>query len=274
MNTLGKLMVLLIFIMSIFFMTFSFMVFMTQTAWKAEADKLTQTLNTQRQANERLENENTTLALNLSAANAARTNAIASLESSLTTSQTELGRLRKQLGDLQAEQQLQGKQVTGSLATLEAERSKVDSLRVTLNAAQAARDEMFAENISLRNRVLQLEAERDNLTGREAGMLDKLAKLTAVLRANDLNENQNISGLPPKVEGRVRLVDSKDNKNVVVSLGEDDGIARGHTLYVHRRDKYLGRIKVTRIYPDRAVGRVMEGYQLGAIRSGDSVRTK
>ena len=273
MNTLGKLMVLLIFIMSIFFMTFSFMVFMTQTAWKAKADAANQSLQTQRSANTQLENQNKQLQLQRAAESAARTTAISALEASLSTSQGELSRAVKELNDLKAAQQLQEKQVTGSLTTLQQERSKVDSLRTTINATQAERDNMFAELIDLKNRVLELEANLQRAKLSEAQLLDQVAKQSAVLRAYDLSENENISGVAPKRDGRIREV-GPNNKMVVVSLGEDDGIDRGHTLYVHRRDKYLARVRVTKTYPDRSVGRVMEGYQLGAIRSGDSVRTK
>ena len=274
MNTLGKLMILFIFLMSILFMTFAFMVFMTQTHWKNEHDKLRTQLNTERSANSQLETEIKDLELKMAGANAARTNAIATLETSLTSSATDLSRTRKLLGDLQAEQQLQGKQVTGSLSALEAERQKTESLRKTLNSVVAERDKNFAELINARNTLLALQADRDNLESRETELLDKVAKLSAIIRANDLNENDDISGLPPtKLAGQVKQV-GPNNKMVLVSLGEDDGMRRGHFLDVHRQDKYLARIRLTKTYADRAVGRVVEGFQLAAIRSGDSVRTK
>ena len=274
MNTLGKLMILLIFLMSILFMTFSFMVFMTQTAWNAKAKTAQSDLQTQQQKNRQLQTQMKELELQMAGAKAARTNAIATLETSLASSDADLNRTRKLLGDLQAEQQLQGKQVTGSLATLQTERKKVDSLRETLNTVVGERDKIFAELISLRNSVLELEATRDNLTAREADLLDKVARLSAIIRANDLNENDDISGLPPtQLAGKVKQV-GPNNKMVLVNLGEDDGMRRGHFLDIHRQEKYLGRIRLTKTYPDRAVGRVVDGYQLAAIRSGDDVRTK
>jgi|GEM_PF-3955731 len=273
MNTLGKLMILLVFIMSIFFMTFAFMVFMTQASWMSKAKAETAKVNTLRTSNGQLETANKQLQLDLSAANAARTNAIATLEEDLTKAQRDYTKARGDLRVLQSEQQLQSSQVTGSLATLQAERTKVDALRTALTTTQGDYDKVFGENIDLRDQVIELEAALDRVNDREAALLDKVAKQSAILQAFDLKENQNISGVAPPREGLVRKV-GPNNKSVVISLGEDDGIDRGNEVYVHRRDKLVGKLKITSVYPDRAVGRVIEGYQIRAIRSGDNVRTR
>lgn len=273
MNMLGKILVMLVFIMSIFFMAFSFMVFMTQTSWKDKAEAETQKLRTQQGANAELENQIKQLEVQRAAANASRTNAIALLEASLATSEGEVANIRKDLSVLKSERQLQGKQVTGSLATLKAERAKVDALRDTVKVAQGERDKIFAEVVDLKNKVFELEAIRQRLTASETSLLDKVARQTEILRANDIKENESISNVPPPRAGRIREV-GPNNKMVVVSLGSDDGLKRGHELYVNRGEKYISKILLTKMYPDRAVGRVVDGYQKAAIRRNDNVRTR
>lgn len=274
MNTLGKLMILLVFIMSIFFMTFAFMVFMTQASWMSKAKAETTKVNTLTSSNRQLETANKQLQLDLSAANAARTNAIAVLEGQLSQAQRDYAKASGELRVLKSEQQLQSNQVSGSIVTLQAERTKSDALQTALTTTQGDYDKVFAVNIDLRDQVIELEAALDRVKGSEAELLDQVAKQSAILQAYDLKENQNISGVAPKREGLVRKVGGPNNQSVVISLGEDDGLDRGNEVYVHRRDKYVGKVKITKVYPDRAVGRVIEGYQLEAIRSGDNVRTR
>ena len=108
---------------------------------------------------------------------------------------------------------------------------------------------------------------------RQYRLLNQVSQQEAVLRANDLNASDDISGVPPKREGTVRQVDGL-NKYVVVSVGSDDGLRRGHTMDVHRGSKYVGRVQLTKTHPDRSIGVVLDDYRKDAIRSGDSVRTR
>lgn len=273
MNMLGKILVVLIFIMSIFFMAFSFMVFMTQTDWKAKASTASSELQNARSANNQLKADVAKIKIQRAAENAARTNAIALLEANLSSSEQNLNEMRSQLTELLAQRAQQGAQVTGSLQTLQAERQKVDGLREALKAAHGERDKMFSDVVDLKNQVLELETIRQRLGANEKALLDQVTRQTAVLRANDINENDNIAGVAPKRDGNIRQVDSL-NKFVLLSLGSDDGLRTGHELDVYRGKKYLGRVQVTKTHPDRSVAIVLDDFRKGAIRSGDRVRTK
>ena len=273
MNMLGKILVVAIFIMSVFFLAFSFMVFSTQTSWEQKATEAKTERDRARTENNQLQTQIADIKKQRAAANAARTSAIALLEANLSQSEQQLNAMRQELQALRTQQSQQGAQVTGSLATLQAERQKVDSLREAVKAAQRERDNMFAEVVDLKNQVLELEATRKRLSASETALLSQVGRQAAVLRANDLSENDDISGLPPRRDGRVRQVDTT-NKYVVLSLGSDDGMRRGHKLDVHRGEKYLGKVQLTKTHPDRSIGVILDDYRKGAIRSGDSVRTK
>ena len=273
MNTLGKILVVLIFIMSIFFMSFSFMVFMTQTSWKQKYETANSDAQSARSANGQLEAQIAAMKTKRATENAARTNAIALLEANLSDREQAINGMDDELKRLRQTQQQQGSQVTGSLATLEAERKKVDSLQRIVKEAQADRDKMFDEVVRLKDAVLELEAIKQRLTASESSLLNRVAKQSSVLRAHDLNENDDISGVAPARDGRVREVDAL-NKYVVLSLGSDDGMRRGHRVDVHRGSKYLGKVQLTKTHKDRSIGVILDDYRKGAIRSGDSVRTR
>ena len=273
MNLLGKILVLLIFIMSIFFMTFSFMVFMTQTNWKEKADAVQSDLRTAQATNNEHKATIASLKTLRASENAARTNAIALLEARLASSGQQLAKLNSELTDLRGQQAAQGAQVTGSLQTLQTERAKVETLRDAMKTAQSERDQMFAEVVDLKNKVLELETVRQRLSDRESALLDQNSRMMAILRANDLSEHENIAGVPPRVNGRISKVDA-NNKYVVMSIGSDDGMRQGYQLDVHRGQKYVSRVEISKTYPDRSIARVIDEFRKDAVRSGDSVRTR
>ena len=64
---------------------------------------------------------------------------------------------------------------------------------------------------------------------------------------------------------------------VEISLGSDDGLARGHSLSIYRTDgkgKDLGEIRMINITPDTAVGLIIDREKTGIIKKGDNVTTK
>jgi len=60
-----------------------------------------------------------------------------------------------------------------------------------------------------------------------------------------------------------------------LTIGSDDGLAPGHELFLFRtkpRPEYLGKIRVTTVDPDQAVGVVVGNTIQGKkIKEGDSV---
>jgi len=65
-------------------------------------------------------------------------------------------------------------------------------------------------------------------------------------------------------------------------LGSDDGLSKGHQLFVYRfgtiengnRPKYLGKIELVYVDPDKAVGTVIDAAKNGVIEKGDHVNSK
>jgi hypothetical protein len=61
---------------------------------------------------------------------------------------------------------------------------------------------------------------------------------------------------------------------VEISIGSDDGIGPKMKLIVFRGSRYICEIEITDVYPDMAVGRVIEETRNGSIERGDNVTTK
>ncbi len=112
----------------------------------------------------------------------------------------------------------------------------------------------------------------------EKQTLDKQAKeLARDFTAS--KEKLDILGIGPdtKLDGPAAVtgtVSAVKNNMVEVTLGLDDGIRIGHELDVFRGSSHVGRIKITRSVPDKAIGEIMLEHARGFIVVGDRVDSK
>jgi chromosome segregation ATPase len=281
MNLVGKIMVVLILVMSLVFMAFAMMVYATHKNWheivnlpaeqatggkqkglklqladekaraaslQEELDKLKQTLETERQ----------NLRARLAAAETARVDLARQLE------QLE-GQYDKT--KLESDQRLASLKVAQENET--ALRTEVEGLRDEIRTAQKARDESFAQVVQMTDELQQAKSEWERLRALNDDLVSKVTTLDMVLQ--DHNINPYSESTPPRVDGLV--VATRDGM-VEVNLGSDDGLRKGHRLEVVSNNKYLGRIEVIRAEPDQSAAIVLPEYRRGPIQKGDSVRSR
>lgn len=286
MNWLGKLFVVLIFAMSILFMGFAITVYSSHRNWR---DMVTNTtpapgkpLGLQRQLSEQ-QARNSQLQAQLDAAEKEIAAERGAHQKSLAQLQTELDALKqehdKQVTEHAALVEGERQAVAATEAahkTLEALRGEVTKLRDDIRLVQKEKEQEFERALKLSDELNQSMAAADLLKKRNVQLTDQLAQARGVLSAHDLDENEPIDGVPPKVDGVVLAVGG--DGMVEVSLGEDDGLRKGNTLEVFRHagtvSKYLGRIQVVRTSPDKAVGKILPEFRKGNIQKEDRVATR
>ena len=171
MSKLGRILVVVVFAMSCFFLAFAFMVFNTRVNWNDKAAEAEADLRAQRSTNTEIQSDIRRMEIDRAVGNATRTSALTLLEATLATSETEVSEMRQELTRLQSEKQEKGRQVTGTLATLQSERAKVDAARDAVEAAQAQRDKLYEDVLKLKNEILELEGIRQRLNSSESRLL-------------------------------------------------------------------------------------------------------
>lgn len=272
MNLLGKIFVVLIFVMSLVFMSFAVSVYGTHKNWKEEATKqkdlvqIAQTkYNEELTKKEQLEAEITKEAV-------AKREALAKLE----TERTELARQRddmaKQRDDLAAKDKTAVAALDSAQQNLAKLTAEVDTLRTEIRQAQQARDQHFKQVVGLTDDVHQAQGELRRLEERRIQLASEIAQQGIVLRAHGLSKDTPVDAIPPQVHGKVLAV-NRDNL-IELSLGSDDGLRVGHMLEVYRDAKYLGRVEVLNTTTDRAVAKILPGFRKAAIQKGDDVATR
>ena len=155
-------------------------------------------------------------------------------------------------------------------------REEVEGLRSEAEKAQSDRDAHFREVVRLTDEMHQMINDTTELKNRNTTLSADLAKAREVLRHFDLNENTDISGAPPRVEGLVAAV--MGGGMIEITIGADSGVQKGHKLDVFRvgtaGNKYVGRIEVLKTAPDKSVCKIIPSFQQSEVQKGDRVASK
>lgn len=280
-NVVSKIVIVAQLVFSLCFMCFAGAVYSFQAGWKGKAVVAQQKLTDLETSFKTLKDEKLIVeqGLNADIANA-KTRAdgaeakVTQLDTDLKQAVSSLANAEQQrdkhLADLAVAQQ----EAQARIAETTDSRGEIKRLRDQGSEAIAIRRQLEDMNLDL-NGKLAVADERAQL------LLDKVGQLRGSLRANKIDPDAVIAGpIPPavdKVDGVVkgsRKNASRSAELVEISIGSDDGIFEKMRLTVFRGADFICKIEVTDVYPDTAVGRVLEETRNGTIERGDNVTTK
>jgi len=289
MNLVGKIFIVLIFIMSLVFMSFVVAVYATHKNWKEVVLRpenevkpgkelgLKFQLDQSKARNQELNDQLDKLKQEVTTEKAAKRQQLSKLE-------TENDELRKERDQQQKDLAKLEQQVRDAVAAMEstqknatALRGEVDGLREEIRATQKDRDAQFTRVVQLTDELHQTVGQLKSAQARSTQLAADYANALEVLRKHDLTPDpKRYEPKPPRVDGVVKAVSGEGL--VEVSIGSDDGLMKGHTLEVYRSGEgvstYLGRIEVTATQPDKSVCKVLPEFRKGQIQVGDRVASK
>ncbi|MBS0210657.1 MAG: hypothetical protein JSS27_17075 [Planctomycetes bacterium] len=275
MNLVGKILVILIFLMSIAFMAFSCTVYSTHRNWAELINKkdtgYKARLDAEQKRNQDLQLQLTALNNKANELEAARRQSLAKLESERDQLTKERETLLASNTELNTKNASLTTEVTGKLDDVKTKLDQVASLRGDVATAQAERDENLKKFVEEQDKANQQEFEKRRLEALSTRLAEQAAKSRILLDRAGMNPDSPVDGQPPSIDGVV-LASNRDL--VEISLGSDMGLSRGNQLDVARGAKYVGRIEVIETQPDRAVGRVLPTYQKAKIQKDDRVYTR
>ncbi len=287
MNLVGKIFVVLIFVMSLVFMSFTVMVLSAHKNWRDVVENTTATpdkplglklqLQNARQENDRLKAERDDLTKQLDAEIAAKRAQLTKLESERDDLRRELDQRMQELTALTQQERDAIAAMQAAHQTLAARTNEVNSLRTEVQQAQKDRHESLIRLVSRTDELQQTANELRTLKDQSTVLAQDLAKAREVLAKFNLKPDPGAyQDQTPQVEGVVLA--APGNNLIEISLGSDDGLTKGHHLEVFRlaggEGKYLGRVEVVRTEPARAVCQILPEFNRGPIQQGDRVASK
>ncbi len=287
MNLVGKIFVVLIFVMSLVFMAFSIAVYATHRNWRdvvlgkataasqQEKDGLKLTLQNEENRFKDMQASRLRLETELNNVKSSRDRSVASLEQARDDAMkenanlnTEVNRLTKNLADAVNTMGLTQDTLKKLRETMAVTQEQLDTARLDL-------DNNFKKVLELTDSVAQSQGELSRLDQTNKKLVQDNSALNLALQ--DANIQLDRNG-PPRVDGIILA--SNANGYVEISIGSDDGLEKGHELDVYRlgpslaENKYLGKIKVVQTQADRSVAQVLANFRKGTIQKEDRVATR
>ena len=270
MDTLGKIFVFAVMVMSVVFMSFAIAIFSSHTNWQKESERLQTELEQVTAEREAKESELTTLIDQNAASKKDQEQVVKKLETALQQKDAELASLKKkrevELSNLDKD--------IADLSEAKDERDAADELvgklREEINGLQSKLKKSVNDGASLAAELHQSESELAMATERKKQLEQQVANARVILQQNGLSLTRPETVIP--VVGGV--ITAVANDLAEVSIGSDDGLQAGHELEVFRADEYLGRLLVVSVKPDRAVVRVLKDFARGIVQQGDRVATR
>ncbi len=282
MTFIGKIFTVAILVMSVVFMSFSVVVFATHKNWKmlvtndTPTEKyslgLKQQLENLKETNNTLRTELDNIKNQLAVEQAARRHRIGVLETKLAESESRLSDKEAELRALQAAEGEAAEALKLAELTVSSLRNEVQGLRDEIRSVQTERDVFFMRVVDLTDKVNAAAGLEKVLEERQVQLLAQISQYKRVMDKLGVNPAMSVEGIPPKLDGIVLAVGSKNL--IEISIGSDDGLKKGHGVEVFRDNSYLGHAVVLKTDPDRSVAQIDEKSQRGLIKVKDRVATK
>lgn len=279
MNLVGKIFIVLIFVMSLLWMGFSVTVYATHLNWKDlvenEDDGLKVQVQRAKEENQELTDQRQKLETALNAEKAGKRQAQAKLESRNAELERQRTEQEKMLADRVTEVSRANAELKAAHEQEAVLREEVMALREEIKQARKDRDDHFDQVVKRTDELHQAANLYRALDKRTVVLAEDLAKATEVLRIHGLKPEPALySGVAPPVDGVVVEVGS-DGKTLELSIGSDDGLMKGHLLEVYREGGgWLGRVEVMQTSADKAVCKVLPEFLQRPIERNDRVTTK
>ena len=283
MNTIGKIFVFALFIMSLVFMSFAVALYSTHTNWRDEIMRTREQIKAGQQLGYKaqldqaktdrnnLSAEITKLQAEVAASEAARDQVVAKIQTALEEKNKDLEVLRKEKEARELEREKAQAELAAARLELEADSKVVADLRSEVRTQQDKVDEQVDRAAKIASELHEKESFLEIASERKAQLEKQVANARLLLQQSGLSIDNLPRDAVPKIDG---VVTNVIDDSIELSLGGDDGLQMGHELDVYRNDQYLGRVRVVSIKPDKAVAVVIREFVRGVIQRGDKVATR
>lgn len=271
MNLLGKILTLLILVMSIFFLAIALMTSAAHRNWKVAASSLQgeyqaiqQQLTTTKTST--LEKEQF-----IQAEKVARAQQLAQLESQLAVYRNEIDGLSKQVSEetiLSKERLARLEQAEARASQLDKENKGLTDRNVSLSKEVATSYEKLTD---FTNKTFELNTRIEVIETLNKDLSTTVAKQNKVMKRLGIDENELVKDIVPLINA---VVVRTQGDLFAIAAGTDDGLRKGHVLDIYRGDKFVGRGVVKNVEHNLAVLGTLSAFMQANVQEGDDVTSK
>ncbi len=264
MNLVGKIFVVLIFVLSLVLMTLTVAVYMTQNNWRIMVDNTDTSKGYPkglRQQNEDLQKENqelrnayAVLVGNYEVAFQKSTNAQSEVLVVRDTQNTQVSTLKETIETTYADTNTRLDATHQALVTIVSGHSLLRDAVKGLQREITDISDKLADKTDYMNQITQLERRNKELEARNNDLKNENVLANEVLTYNNMMNNLDYyrtQSAPVGLQGRVL---DQAGRKIVVNVGSDDGVRIGHKFKLLSKDgsTYLCDVEVEQVTPDTA----------------------
>jgi len=271
MNLVGKIITILILLLSVCFMVIGVMVNASHQNWKEQAienKKLVEELASNR---ERILAEATKKDEQIEKEKVARMIRIQQLESQLQQARRDYENANQVLAEKSVKAQESLILVQESEARIKEQDGLINDLQNQLRLLTESVAEQRGKVTDLTAQIFELNSKKVALESIRSDLVAENAQRTKVMNANGLDKYDLTSHIPRDLKGRITAI---DGNNIAVNLGLDDGLRRGHSFDIYRGDSYVGTATVFEAQNNRSAARVDSNLTKVPVQVNDQVTTK
>lgn len=273
MNLVGKIFVGIIALMSVVCLTLSVVSYASHHNWKERSAKLDEQIKALESEKSQLSALKSTLEKEKADAELAYTQTIQALRAETEELAAENQTLAANNEQLQKDLQARVDAISTNGQTINDLRRQLESTTVDLATAQQLRASYLRDLAQTMGNLYNVAALLGEVKEQNADLTKAHDDVLTVLQQHGLNPDPSLYGDLPKnaVRGAIEVVKEGPEGLTMISIGSDDGLAKGNRLHVRRGDVYLGKLEVVTVEPNRAVCKVVPGYRQGTMMEGDEV---
>ncbi|MBR2004859.1 MAG: hypothetical protein IKK39_06435 [Thermoguttaceae bacterium] len=273
MNLVGKIFVGIIALLSVVCLTLSVVSYASHHNWKEESAKLAEQKKALESEKSQLSALKTTLEKEKADAELAYTTTIAALQSKADAMAAENQKLAADNAQLEQDLQARVDAIATNGETINSLRQQLALTTKDLATAQQLRASYLRDLAQTMANLYDVSALLGDVKEQNADLTKAHDDVLAVLQQHGLNPDPSLYAELPKVavRGTIEAVKEGPDGLIMISIGSDDGLAKGNQLHVRRGDVYLGKLEVAVVEPNRAVCQVLGEFRQGTMLEGDEV---
>ncbi len=284
MTFVGKILVVLQVVLSLLFMAFAGAVYSSQQNWRDKANGFEKQLADAQKTQQSTDIDHESALTDLSAQRDKETERANNAEAKLKDAADRATSLAQELGLEKIRSNGLAQNTSAAISEAKERRSESIVLRKTNTDLHKTIDQLVAKIRGLEEGKFIASRKRDSMLVKHTGLIKELSKYKKVVQSegHDVNDKKYIGlkKLPVNIEGKILEVRKgvrSEPDLIMISLGEDDDLLEGHELFCYSKQgdgKYLGKIRIVYVTPDKAVGVVIQKAKNGIIKEGDYVSPK
>jgi len=282
MTFVGKVLIVLQVVLSLLFMAFAGAVFSVQTNWKTKVTDNLKVINELKETQTTIETDHAKALDDLAAKLVLTEDRAKNAEANLQDQTDKAKSLSQQLENESTRASALEQNIKIANTQAEERRNEAIALRGINSKLHKIIGQMVAEVRVLEEGKFVSARERDLMVVKQKRLIKDFSQLQRIVAIEeiDINAYEGKKVPPVNIEGKV-LATRKGKRSepdlIEISLGEDDDLVKGHELFCYSKaddGKYLGKIRIVYVTPDKSVGVVIQKAKNGIIKEGDYVSPK